>query len=182
MANFGNCINWVLRLEDRTLRGDTVDLKDGAGYTRFGITQKNCPQVPENFWIDTTGAPRMTNDEALEAAQQVYHDRYWTPLQGAAFASDELAATLLSFAVNDGVSDAVKLLQGCLGFAQAARDGKLGPATLQAALMVPSTILIAELQDAQETRYQAIEAAHPGDVKFDAGWRKRAYAHYPDLP
>jgi hypothetical protein len=36
--------------------------------------------------------------------------------------------------------------------------------------------------DAQEPRYLAIEARIPSDRKFDRGWRKRAYVHYPDLP
>jgi hypothetical protein len=31
-------------------------------------------------------------------------------------------------------------------------------------------------------RLIAIEARIPADRKFDRGWRKRAYVHYPDLP
>jgi len=42
--------------------------------------------------------------------------------------------------------------------------------------------LAAALRDEQEARYQAIEARIPADRKFDGGWRKRAYVHYPDLP
>lgn len=179
MANFGSCIEWVLRLEDRTLAGKTVDLKDGAGLTRFGITQKNCPQLPSNFWEDTTAGPRMSNDDAIEEAKQVYYTRYWTPIRGTQLISDELAATLLSFAVNDGTGTAVKLLQACLGVPQ---DGVLGPATCIAAQAQDGSILAAKLRDAQEARYQAIEAANPADARFDAGWRKRAYVQYPDLP
>ncbi len=172
MANFGSCIEWVLRLEDRTLAGKIVNLNDGAGLTRFGITQKNCPQAPAGFWAD------MSNADALEEAKQIYYTKYWTPLRGTQLTSDELAATLLSFAVNDGTSSAVKLLQECLGLPQ---DGVFGPATLIAVQALDGAILAAKLRDAQEARYQAIEAANPADVRFDAGWRKRAYTQYPDL-
>jgi len=179
MANFGSCIEWVLRLEDRTLASNTVDLKDGAGLTRLGVTQKNCPSLPSNYWEDTIAGPRMSNADALEEAKQIYYTRYWTPIRGVQLTSDELAATLLSFAINEGVGEAVKLLQGCMGLGQ---DGVFGPETLIATNAHDGATLAAMLRDAQEEHYLAIEKAVPADVRFDGGWRKRAYAHYPDLP
>ncbi len=107
MANFGNCVNWVLRLEDRTLAGRSINLGDGAGWTRFGVTSKNNPSVPPNFWFDTPQAKMMDTATALEVAKDVYWRKYWIPIQGSAFPTDELAATLLSFDVNDG-AEAVK--------------------------------------------------------------------------
>lgn len=50
MASFGSIIEWVLRLEDRTLAGKTMNLGDGAGLTRFGVTTKNCPTMSSEFW------------------------------------------------------------------------------------------------------------------------------------
>jgi type VI secretion system secreted protein VgrG len=175
MANFGSIIDWVLRLEDRTLAGKTEDLGDGAGLTRFGLTVRDEGAVvpPEYF-------TSMANEGALEVAKQVYYDRYWTPLQGTQIASDELAATLLSFAVNDGTKTAVELLQRVLGMQVV--DGNLGPWTLVAISDHNAEELTEQLRDAQEARYLKIEAERPVDVKFDAGWRTRAYARYPDLP
>ena len=178
MANYGSIIEWVLRLEDRTLAGKTKNLGDGAGLTRFGLTTRDEGSVvpPEYF-------TNMLKDDALEIAKQVYHDRYWIPLRGSQINNDEVAATLMSFAVNDGVGAAVKLIQRVLGVTV---DGALGPNTLaeinhRDSLGVSETLAEA-LRDAQESRYLAIEAQHPEDVKFDAGWRKRAYVRYPDLP
>lgn len=180
MASFGDCINWVLRLEDRTLAGKTVNLGDGAGYTRFGVTSVNCTQVPENFWIDTVSGPRMTNEEALEVAKQVYHDRYWQPLQGSQMTNDEVAATLLSIAVNCGVVAAVRLLQGVLS---APADGVLGPITLARVTAYSSQETLAEdLRETQEAYYQAIVARKPENARFLNGWLNRARARYPDLP
>ena len=175
MANYGSIIEWVLRLEDRTLAGKTEDLGDGAGLTRFGLTVRDEGHlVPPEYFTTTSAA------DALDVAKQVYYDKYWTPLCGTQIASDELAATLLSFAVNDGIETAVELLQRVLGMQ--AVDGKLGPWTLAAISDHNAEELTEQLRDAQEARYLKIEADRPVDVKFDVGWRKRAYARYPDLP
>jgi len=180
MANFGSIIEWVLRLEDRTLAGKTEDLGDGAGLTRFGLTTRDEGSVlPKCYWVDDPPTVRASNEVALEMAKQVYYDRYWTPIHGTQIASDELAATLMSFAVNDDIKPAVRLLQGVLGIQQ---DGIVGPGTLAAISAVDAEGLTERLRDAQEARYLRIEAAKPADVKFDVGWRKRAYARYPDLP
>jgi lysozyme family protein len=180
MANFGSIIEWVLRLEDRTLAGKTEDLGDGAGLTRFGLTIRDeCLVLPKCYWVDDPPGTRLSNVDALEMAKQIYHDKYWTPIRGNQIASDELAATLMSFAVNDDIKPAVRLLQGVLGIQQ---DGIVGPGTLAAISAVDAEGLTERLRDAQEARYLRIEAAKPADVKFDVGWRKRAYARYPDLP
>jgi lysozyme family protein len=172
MADFGNCINWVLRLEDRTLRGISKNLGDGAGWTRLGITSKNNPQVPAEFF--TT----MPIDQALETAKNVYWQKYWLPIQGSLLPTDELAATLLSFDVNDG-SEAVKLLQGCLGLTS---DGSFGPVTLQAVLRANPADLVQELREAQERFYRGLAARNSNDARFLDGWVKRARVIYPALP
>ena len=184
MANFGSIVEWLLRLEDRTLAGETRDLGDGAGLTRFGLTTRDEGSVlPRCYWVDDPPTVRACNEVALEMAKQVYYDRYWTPIHGTQIASDELAATLMSFAVNDGVGTAVKLLQSVVGMKNALYiDGIVGPNTLTAIASQDATVLAERLRDAQEARYLRIEAVKPADVKFDAGWRKRAYVRYPDLP
>ena len=131
MANFGSIVEWVLRLEDRTLAGET----QGSGRRRrLDALRRDVCEQPTGALeviglIPRVGA-RMTNEEALEVAKQVYYDRYWTPIHGTQIVSDEFAATLMSFAVNDGVGTAVKLLQVILGMQSV--DGKMGPWTLAA--------------------------------------------------
>lgn len=178
MASFGNCVGWVLRLEDRRLSGVSKNLGDGAGFTRFGITSKNNPQVPINFFTATDDAPLMPNDEALEMAKHVYWDKYWVPICGSVLPTDELAATLLSFDVNDG-REAVKLLQGCLGLTQ---DGSFGAATEAAVDAANPADLTEQLREAQEQFYRNVAARKPQDAKFLNGWITRARLIYPNLP
>jgi lysozyme family protein len=174
MANFGSIVEWVLRLEDRTLAGKTVNLGDGAGLTRFGVTSKNHPELPDAFW--TT----MSREDALAVAKQVYHEKYWAPIRGTEIESDELAATLMSFAVNDGPKQAVKLLQRCLDATQA--DGVVGSWTLHAISCLEPAALAERLREAQEGFYQYLAAQHPEKQKNLQGWLNRARARYPDLP
>ena len=145
MANFGNIIEWVLRLEDRTLAGKIENLGDGAGLTRFGLTERDEGEVVPAEYFTT-----MSTADALEAAKQVYYDKYWTPICGTQIASDEVAATLMSFAVNDGVGTAVGLIQGVLGLANP--TGHVGPWTLQAISASDPSDLAERLRDDLTTR------------------------------
>lgn len=172
MADFSSCVMWVLRIEDRTLSGKVKSLGDGAGLTRYGITSKNNPQVPAEFFST------MPNDQAIEVAKNVYWQKYWVPIQGNLLPTDELAATLLSFDVNDG-AEAVKLIQGCLGVTQ---DGSFGPGTLKAIQSTNPATLAQCLREAQEAFYENVVIRHPEDERFLAGWKIRARLVYPQLP
>lgn len=175
MANFGNIVNWVLRLEDRTLAGKIVNLGDGAGFTRLGITSKNFGSV-----VPATFFGIMGLDDAIDVAKGVYYDFFWKPLQGVRINSDVVAAELMSFAVNESVETAVALAQRVLGIQPP--TGHLGEVTLAAINNQDGDALGAALRDAQDAHYQAIVRAHPLDERFLRGWENRDHAVYPDLP
>lgn len=184
MANFGNCINWVLRLEDRRLEGKSINLGDGAGWTRFGVTSKNNPDIAPNFWVNTPQAPLMDTPTAIEVAKDCYWRKYWQPIRGTELPTDELAATVLSFNVNDmrfanGALEAIKLLQEALGLDQ---DGFFGPVTMAAVQSNDPSNVAQKLREAQERYYLRILAAKPDDERFRNGWLARARVVYPDLP
>lgn len=166
MANFGAIVEWALRLEDRTLRGRTVDLGDGAGLTRFGITSKNNPDVPASFFTEPVA-------EALEHAKQFYWSHDWRVIRGADIQSDDVASVLMSWHLTSG-EHAIKGLQGML---LVNMDGKMGPATLSAVNHGIASQIASALREAQEQFYQ-----HIADPRFVGGWVKRARAVYPDLP
>ena len=172
MANFGSCVDWLLRLEDRTLSGVVKDLGDGGGLTRFGITQRSNPAVGVAFY--TTDV-----DSALEMAKNVYWQKYWTPINGLMLPTDELAATILSFAVNDGVHRAVELLQGVLGVTQ---DGDLGHVTLFAIGQQDPAEIASKLRERQSQFYRDIAVKDPSKTKDLVGWLRRAAAIYPQIP
>ena len=173
-TNFGNAIDWVLRLEDRALKGIVKDLGDGQGRTRFGIAEKSHPTLSPTFYT----APASV---VLEEAKQIYWEEYWQPIKGAFLPTDELAATLLSFAVNDGVHMAVTLLQRSLE-GDLVVDGSMGPKTLEAILAAPAAITAANLRTHQEAFYRDLVQMDSTKVKFLNGWVARARAVYPDLP
>lgn len=173
MASFENCIAWVLRFEDRTLSGVVKDLHDGGGLTRFGIAQTKHPDLPADFYT-------CSADAALAYARPIYHSQYWIPSHAGEFRTDELAATMLSFAVNDGVNRALKLLQGALGLTA---DGVVGPATLRAIYSISDDSMVAaRLRVAQAAFYGQIVSHHPEKGVFLTGWLRRAGAVYPGLP
>lgn len=165
-----DAIQWVLRQEDSTLSGKVVNLNDGAGLTRFGITSRVNP--PAYFYTKPAS-------EALVDAILIYTIQFWNPLSCDRLNYFPLAASLLSFAINDGEGFAAHyLLQRVLGVAE---DGIIGPATVAAANAEFGTVLLQKLQDAQWAHYQATAAANPADAKDLAGWHARAYRVYPSL-
>lgn len=118
--NFRFCLDQVLRYE-----GGKVDHpKDPGGRTAFGVTQK-----VYDAWRVKQGKPK---DDVFNIARSeieaIYRQEYWDRVRG-----DDLPAGLdlavFDYAVNSGVSRAVRHLQGVVGVAQ---DGVIGPATLQA--------------------------------------------------
>lgn len=175
MSNYGNCIEWVLRLEDRKLSGTVKDLGDGAGLTRFGITQSANIASPDFF---TCPAPI-----ALREAKDIYWAKFWVPLQLTKLQSDELAATILSFAVNDGIKQAVKIVQRAFGWTSPKDvDGDLGPITLAAILDRDGSALAQMIRERQLAFYESLEHSDLSKRKFAAGWAARAQIVYPDLP
>lgn len=167
MANFTPICEWVLRIEDSTLSGKTVDLGDGQGLTRFGIGQKSHPELPLFFFQ----CPTLT---ALKIAEDTYRQDYWNRFCGDRIADDGVASCLLSFAINDGTSREVKMLQTAL---DQYADGVLGPVTLAATNRANAKLLAAELREEQAAFYKAI----PNNQQFISGWLRRAALIYPHL-
>ncbi len=170
MADFESCINWVLRLEDSTLSGKIIDLHDGGGLTRFGITQHSNQNVEPTFW--TT----MPFAEALDLAKRRYRAIYWNVMKGDFINFEEVAAVLLSFVVNDGASRAIKEIQEAVGVSD---DGNFGPQTLAAVNAAEPVQLARDLRDNQISFYRRIVEYNPADERFLKGWINRANVPYP---
>lgn len=102
---------------------------DPGGLTKYGISQRAYPG--ENI-----------RELTLERAKEIYRRDYWSRIRG-----DELPAgvglCLFDYAVNSGVSQAVRTLQRVLGVTI---DGSFGPATLAAVMARPTRALIVDLQ------------------------------------
>lgn len=174
MANFDSIVQWLLYQEDdRRVPGKIVNLNDGAGFTRLGITSNNFGQfVPADFFSS------MPFADAVKVSKQVYRDHFWALFSGDKIVSDIVAAPVLSASVNisGGVSRAVKIVQEILGIVE---DGILGPKTL-AELNSKDPVIVARLfRSGWENFYRHLAQVNPSKTRFLDGWLARADFPYP---
>jgi lysozyme family protein len=116
---FEQAVAFVLSQE-----GGISDLAgDSGGLTKFGISQRNHPNLD---------IASLTKEQAIE----IYRSDYWHKLS-----CDQLpnGLDLLVFdaAANEGATRAAKMLQGVLKLAE---DGVVGPSTIKAANHEPNVI------------------------------------------
>lgn len=113
-------INRVLKIEG----GYVNDPTDPGGETNFGISKRAYP----NLNIKT-----LTRDQAV----QIYWTDFWQLIKADAMPS-VLAYQVLDFAVNSGISTALRKLQVALGVAD---DGHWGPVTQAAVIATQPAVL-----------------------------------------
>lgn len=155
-SNFERALSLVLVHE-----GGYVDHpSDPGGATNLGITIGTL-----KAW---RGKPVSKADvKALTKAEAglIYRRNYWDQVRG-----DELPTGLdyavFDFAVNSGVSRAVKYLQASLGVAQ---DGKLGPVTLTEATRSDTAEVIDDLCDRRLAYLKRLKTW----PTFGKGWTRR---------
>lgn len=134
--------------------------RDPGGATNKGITQSTY-----NAWRKTIGHPiqsvrKITSDEVAA----IYKNSYWAAIKG-----DNLPVgidmALFDFAVNSGVSRAIKTIQHLVGVTA---DGKMGPHTLKA-IADHQFMLTDKLCDA---RLRFLQSLHTWST-FGKGWSSR---------
>jgi lysozyme family protein len=172
MANFDKIIPWLLYQEDsKSHPGLSTNLGDGDGMTRLGITSKYFAMfVPATFYTTLPFA------DAVAAAKQVYKTQYWNKFNGDSIVFDEVAALVLSFAVNKNIPHAVMNLQQVLGITA---DGNLGPATAHELAQRDPAVVANLFRRQWIGYYQHAAAVNPNDQQFLQGWINRANFPYP---
>jgi lysozyme family protein len=172
MASFEVIIPWLLYQEDsKKTPGLILNEGDGDGLTRLGLTSRFYSKlVPADFF--TT----MPFTNAVQVAKSVYQDQFWHHLNGDRINSEQVAAPLLSFAVNRNIPTAVKILQSILEVEQ---DGVLGLITV-AVLNEKDPNIVAKLFRASWANYyHRIASVNPNDAQFLDGWINRANFPFP---
>jgi lysozyme family protein len=172
MADFKSICDWTLRLEDSTLSGIVKTLADGAGRTRLGLAEKDCPTLDPSYWtVDTP--------TALGMAEAYYCEHYWEPLGGDHINDQVLAATIYDYAVNGGLPTAARAVQTLLGVQPV--DGIIGPHTIAAINAQNPVVFAAQIRSQRAAHYVAVATAKPQDAPYLKGWLNRAALIYPAL-
>jgi len=156
--NFEKAVNILLELEG----GYVNDPADPGGETNYGISRRSYPDLD-------IGA--LTEDEAIE----IYRRDWWERYGYGRIEDSDLAAKILSLAVNMGPSKAHRLLQAAVllsGGRMIMVDGIIGPETVGAVNGHPNPAwLLAELRLMAIKHY--VELDNPRYLK---GWIRRALA------
>lgn len=152
---FRFAIAFTLRQEDARDDAQAVDLGDGAGLTKWGITEKHHPGV---------NVAALT----LAGAIEIYELEYWRATRADTL-SIPLGVFLFDAAVNHGQDTAVKLLQRAVGVPE---DAVIGPVTLAAAQNTGRTLR--RFCSTRGMRY----AAHARFKEFGMTWMERLAENY----
>ena len=148
--------------------GNWTGGKIGAGElkgTKFGLSAAAYPSLD---------IASLTETEAAAIYRRDWWDRF-----GLGRLPALIAAKLFDAAVNMGIESAVRALQRALRAASASRiaeDGKLGPASIEAAQTIPSDAVLPALREALAGHYRLIAAKNPAQARFLNGWLVRAYS------
>jgi lysozyme family protein len=171
MANVDDAIQALLIAEDSTLSAKVVDLGDGAGLTRLGISSRLHPKLVAAKFFD----PKVSKNMALPVAVQTYWSEYAIPLMLEKIADQRIATALLSIAVNTGIGTGVKMMQtACVALKQPATiDGLMGPGTLRAIDALPAGELLDEYLYEARAHYFDLAVKNPDDKRFLQGWLNR---------
>jgi lysozyme family protein len=173
MADFETCVQYVLYQEDSHHNpGIIVNEHDGGGLTRLGVTQKyHGMDVPPTFFSS------MPFDQAVIAAKEVFRKYFWNPIHGDQIPFDNVAAVMLSFAVNDSPQAAIKTLQKVLDVTE---DGVIGPVTILT-LQGKDPLIVEKLyRAAWADFYHYLGNVNPSKAQFVNGWVARTELAFPN--
>ena len=154
--NFSSSLIAVLKSEG----GFVNHPSDPGGATNLGVTKK--------VWEAWIGKPVSISDMRNLTQAQVsplYKKQYWDAVRG-----DDLPSGLdylvFDFAINAGVSRAIKTLQKALSITD---DGVFGNKTLESVSKADTTDLIIKFSDLKEQFYKSL----PTFSVFGKGWMRR---------
>lgn len=153
MADFTKAIKIILHHEG----GYVNDPKDPGGETNFGISKRAFPSVD-------------IRNLTIERATQIYKTNYWEKILGDEIIQQELATNIFDFAVNAGVSQAVKRIQRIV---DVTADGIAGARTIERINSSKENLNVL-FTSARIDFYKSLIVKQPSSSKFFNGWKKRS--------
>lgn len=154
--NFDDALAAVLEHEG----GFVNHPKDPGGMTNLGVTKR----VWE-AWVSKTVSEADMRALTPALVAPMYRKQYWDAVRG-----DELPSGLdylmFDFAINAGVSRAIRTMQRAIGTTP---DGAIGPKTMQALRDADPDALIDKFSAEKEAFYRSL----PTFATFGKGWLRR---------
>lgn len=154
--NFDDALAAVLEHEG----GFVNHPKDPGGMTNLGVTKR----VWE-AWVGKTVSEADMRALTPALVAPMYRKQYWDAVKG-----DELPSGLdylmFDFAINAGVSRAIRTMQRAIGTTP---DGAIGPKTMQALRDADPDALIDKFSAEKEAFYRSL----PTFATFGKGWLRR---------
>ena len=161
MGNYEKALQFVLEREG----GFCNVPADHGGATNKGITQTVYNQYRRDKGETLQSVEYITDQEVSD----IYSTKYWLPAHCDALI-DALSVIHFDSSVNNGVGQASKFLQRCLGVQD---DGIIGPATL-AKLATTNQALLEPIYILQRQKfYELIVQEKPDQEQFLKGWLNR---------
>ena len=167
MADINKALDILLRAEG----GYVNDPSDPGGATYRGITLT----VFQSYYGKAMTAQNlrsMTYDQTVH----IYKAGYWNKVKGDDIRTQAVADIIFDFAVNSGVSTAVKKVQQVLiarGHRTVKADGLFGPVTLKAVNEDKDQPALFNDIKAARVRYYESLMKNPSLKKFLKGWMNR---------
>lgn len=162
---------------------------DRGGETIFGIARNMHPKlslwnIMDTYKNDFESFSKanykelekqcLGNTDFKKQMDSFYREEFWDKIKGDCIESQHVANALYDFAVNSGVSRAVKSIQEVLGVVV---DGNLGNKTLEAINKQEGKALCNKLCDKRKAFFEEI-AKKGQNAKFLNGWLNRVKDFY----
>lgn len=162
---------------------------DRGGETIFGIARNMHPKlslwnIMDTYKKDFESFSKanykelekqfLGNTDFKKQMDSFYREEFWDKIKGDCIESQHVANALYDFAVNSGVSRAVKSIQEVLGVVV---DGNLGNKTLEAINKQEGKALCNKLCDKRKAFFEEI-AKKGQNAKFLNGWLNRVKDFY----
>ncbi len=173
MIDVTKAVAYVLAQEDRLMSGKVAgDPRDRGGRTRFGVAEHFHPELTKTGYFD-----KMNRGDALRIAADTYEHDYGVPIKIDLYHDQQIANAMLSFAVNEGPTTAIRVLQRainlCRGGILIDVDGVMGLQTTQLMNALPCSKILKALDIVQSAHYSQIVQLDKTQACFLDGWMNR---------
>jgi len=143
---------------------------DRGGLTFAGISANAHPQWLGWRLLKNHGSEGQQDPQLIELVFNFYRYNFWKKINGDMITSQKVAESLFDFAVNTGLSTAVKLAQVVV---DTTPDGIVGPITLSKLNEYNESLFVSHYALAKITRYAKIVTNNENQNKFLLGWINR---------